>query len=90
MLPERLVASAHSVASCDVDYGYETTAKMLHSAVIDFVSRAQLAAVPEQTEELFALRHASRDVVEGINAAKHLHKNLARYSSSDSEVTQRG
>jgi phosphate:Na+ symporter len=83
---EVVVWRSGPVAPYDVDIDYETTAKTLHSAIVDFISRAQLAAVPKQAEELFALRLASRDVVEGIKAAKHLHKNLSRYSHSDSEV----
>lgn len=86
---DELVARSPRVAPYNVDYDYETTAKTLYSAIVEFVSRAQPTANSEQAERLFALRLASRDVVEGIKAAKHLHKNLARYSQSDTAALRR-
>ena len=40
---------------------------------------------PQQSEELFALRSAGRDILEAIKDAKHLHKNLAKYIVSSNE-----
>ena len=39
----------------------------------------------EQSEELFLLRTAVRDIVDAIKDTKHLHKNLSQYIVSDNE-----
>jgi phosphate:Na+ symporter len=40
---------------------------------------------PEQSDELFALRAAGRDIVEAIKDIKHLQKNLSVYMASDNQ-----
>ena len=67
----------------DLDDEYNTTVKGLYSEIVNFISRAQVTMNEEQSNTLFALRAAGRDMVEAIKDTKHMHKNLARYVASD-------
>ncbi|MBP7548017.1 MAG: Na/Pi cotransporter family protein [Corallincola sp.] len=55
----------------------------LYAAIVAFAARAQAQLSSDQHNELFALKSASRDLVNAIKDVKHLQKNLVRYSSSD-------
>ena len=67
----------------DLDAEYNATVKGLYSDIVDFISRAQVSMNEEQSNELFALRAAGRDIVEAIKDTKHMHKNLSQYIRSD-------
>ena len=67
----------------DLDAGYNATVKGLYSEIVDFISRAQVSMNEEQSDELFALRAAGRDIVEAIKDTKHMHKNLTQYIRAD-------
>jgi len=67
----------------DLDAEYNATVKGLYGEIVNFISRAQVTMNEEQSNELFALRAAGRDIVEAIKDTKHMHKNLARYIASD-------
>jgi len=67
----------------DLDAEYNATVKGLYGEIVNFISRAQLTMNEEQSNALFALRAAGRDIVEAIKDTKHMHKNLARYIASD-------
>jgi len=66
----------------DIDAQYERKVKVLHAAILEFVSRAQTTVPAEFSEALFGLREASRNIVEIVKGTKHLQKNLARYCVS--------
>ena len=66
----------------DFDEEYDTTVKALYGEIVNFISRAQVRMNEQQTNELFALRAAGRDIVEAIKDTKHMHKNLAHYITS--------
>ncbi len=83
---EQVVRRSRDVTPYDIDHEYEQTAKALYNAIVAFVSRAQPATNPQQADELFETRLASRDAVEAIKAAKHLQKNLTRYMASDNRA----
>jgi len=67
----------------DLDAEYNATVKGLYGEIVNFISRAQVTMNEEQSNALFALRAAGRDIVEAIKDTKHMHKNLARYIASD-------
>lgn len=67
----------------DLEEEYETNVKGLYSEIVHFVSRAQVTMTEEQADVLFKLRAAGRDIVEAIKDTKHMHKNLARYTTAD-------
>ncbi len=67
----------------NIDDEYVRNVKGLYSNIVDFISRAQSQMTPEQSNELFELRTAGRDIVEAIKDTKHLHKNLSKYIISD-------
>lgn len=71
------------VMPIDIDDEYNRNVKGLYSNIVQFISRAQTKMTPEQSDELFALRAAGRDIVEAIKDTKHMHKNLSQYIVSD-------
>ena len=69
----------------DFDEEYDSTVKGLYGAIVDFISRAQVTMNEDQSNEMFALRAAGRDIVEAIKDTKHMHKNLAQYITSTND-----
>ena len=69
--------------SIDMDDEYEINIKGLYSEIILFISKGRTVMSPEQTDELFMLRSAGRDIVEAIKDTKHMHDNLVQYIASD-------
>jgi len=82
---EEVVRENSRVMPIDIDEQYSLNVKGLYGDIVDFISRAQSQMTPEQSDELFRLRAAGRDIVEAIKDTKHLHKNLAKYIVSDNE-----
>jgi len=73
----------------DIDTQYGHKVKVLHSAIVEFVSRANEAMPSVFVEQLFALREASQNIVEAVKETKHLQKNLIEYSISENLVIRR-
>ena len=69
--------------SIDMDDEYDINIKGLYSEIISFISKGKTIMSPEQTDELFMLRSAGRDIVEAIKDTKHMHDNLVQYIASD-------
>ncbi|MCP4982242.1 MAG: Na/Pi cotransporter family protein [Gammaproteobacteria bacterium] len=69
----------------DLDELYESKVKVLHGAIIDFISRSQSEMSSIFSEEMYRLRNASNDIVECVKHIKHLRKNATRYMVSDNE-----
>ncbi len=82
---ETVVKNDTKPIAIDIDEQYNLYIKGLYNEIIIFISKAQVVMSPDQTEELFVLRAACRDIVEAIKDIKHLHKNMTRYISSDNE-----
>ncbi len=78
-------SEAGKVISIDIDDEYNQNVKGLYSAIVNFISRANVNMTPEQSDELFRLRAAGRDIVEAIKDTKHMYKNLSQYIVSDNE-----
>lgn len=82
---EATVARARQPATFDIDERYDTRVKALYAQIVEFISNAQSTMSPRQSNELFALRAAGRDIVEAIKDTKHLQKNLSRYVVSENQ-----
>ena len=67
----------------DLDELYESKVKVLYSAIIDFISKAQSSIPSVFSEELFRLRNAASEIVECVKHIKHLRKNTTVYMVSD-------
>ena len=80
---ETLAQPPAAIRAIDIDDYYDRRIKSLYSAIIDFIARAQVGTDTKfQGDDLYALRDASRDIVEAVKAIKHLQKNLLRYLGS--------
>jgi len=82
---EEVVKRDDKVLPIDIDDEYNKNVKGLYSAIVNFISRANVHMTPDQSDELFRLRAAGRDIVEAIKDTKHMHKNLVQYIVSDNE-----
>ncbi|MBT3196716.1 MAG: Na/Pi cotransporter family protein [Gammaproteobacteria bacterium] len=67
----------------DIDDVYANKIKVIYSAIVEFIGRAQHNMPAEYAEQLFALRASARDIVEAVKDVKHLRKNLITYVHSD-------
>lgn len=76
---EDVVRQEKKVIPIDFDGEYEKSIKGLYSDIVKFISSAQSNMTPEQSDELFRLRAAGRDIVEAIKDTKHMNKNLSHY-----------
>ncbi|WP_415888441.1 Na/Pi cotransporter family protein [Neptuniibacter sp. SY11_33] len=76
---EDVVRQDNKVMPIDFDDEYEKSIKGLYSDIVKFISSAQSNMTPEQSDELFRLRAAGRDIVEAIKDTKHMNKNLSQY-----------
>lgn len=85
---DEIIFKSRKVLPTDIDELYQTTVKSLYGDIVDFISRVQGDISPEQTEELFRLRAAGRDIVEAIKDTKHLQKNLSKYFLADNPYIQ--
>ena len=79
---EDVIKDAYSKDAIDIDYFYEHHIKGIYGEIIDFATLAQSKMSPEDIEELYALKLASRDIVEAIKDTKHLQKNLIKYNNN--------
>ena len=66
-----------------IDDLYGRYIKNLYAALIAFSSKAQMVLNKSQSEELFALKSACRDLVNAVKDVKHLQKNLVRYADDE-------
>jgi len=82
---EAVIKQDANVMAIDIDEQYNRNVKDLYSAIVTFISKAQVIMTAEQSDELFRLRAACRDIVEAIKDTKHLHKNMSQYIVSDNE-----
>ncbi|MCP5023560.1 MAG: Na/Pi cotransporter family protein [bacterium] len=69
----------------DIDEDYERTVKVLHGAILEYISRAQSSLPRGQGELLLDFRMAARNIVASVKDIKHLRKNLALYKVSSNQ-----
>jgi len=77
-----VIAEATRLAPIDIDDLYNRNVKSLYGDIIAYISHAHRDMTAEQTDELFRLRAAGKDIVEAIKGTKHLQKNLDLYRGS--------
>jgi phosphate:Na+ symporter len=72
------VAESRRLMPVDMDEYYERHIKPLYSAIVDFISQVQAKQIPQaDSDQLYVLREAGRNIVEAVKDMKHLHKNLS-------------
>ena len=88
---EQAVKNTQKLQPLNIDQAYEEKIKSLHSEIVAFIAHARgHELTPGATAELYALRQASRNVVEAVKGMKHLHKNLSQHGlSQQSAVRER-
>lgn len=85
---DEMVHKSRKVLPTDIDRQYQDSVKGLYGDIVNYISLAQGQMSSEQTEELFLLRAAGRDIVEAIKDTKHLQKNLSIYLDADNPYIQ--
>ena len=86
---EAYVMNSREVMDFDLDRIYATKVKVLHAAIINFVSKAQTQLPPEFASRLFELRDACHGIVISIKETTQLRDNIAAYIVSDNEDIRR-
>ena len=81
-----IIAQKQEIPDYDVDAVYEKNIKGIFSAIIAFISRANISWESEQSRSLYWLREANRNIVEAIKGVKHLQKNLYRNALSRNRI----
>ncbi len=86
---QEAIAATRRHFPLDIEAAYEEKIKSLHSEIVGFIASARsqknLEAV---SDELYALRQASRDVAEAVKGMKHLHTNLVQYGLSENTAVR--
>ncbi len=82
---EKTIDEDREVHEFDLDELYESKVKVLYSAIIDFISNAQMHMPSVFAEEMYRLRKAATEIVECVKHIKHLRKNATKYMLSDNE-----
>ncbi len=82
---EATIDADREIIEFDMDDLYESKVKVLYSAIIEFISRAQANIPSVFSEELYRLRNAASEIVECVKHIKHLRKNTTKYMVSDNE-----
>ena len=80
-----VIKDKYTQGSVDIDEFYQHRIKGIYGEIIDFTTLAQSKMSPKDIEELYALKLASRDIVEAVKDTKHLQKNLIKYDKSSNK-----
>jgi phosphate:Na+ symporter len=86
---DKITYKNHEILDFDLDIVYETKVKALYGKILEFISESHGTAPMPFTNQLFALRHACRQIVMAVKATKHLRKNITRYIVDDNEEIRR-
>ncbi|MFT5661368.1 MAG: phosphate:Na+ symporter [Sulfurimonas sp.] len=79
---EAVVKDSFSSSAIDINHFYDHRIKGIYGEIIDFATLAQSEMLPEDISRLYALKLASRDIVEAVKDTKHLQKNLLKYNNN--------
>ena len=71
------------ITRLDIDSAYARGIKGIYSAIIDFISKADISLQENQSNQLQQLLAANRHIVEAVKDVKHLQKNLLFYGNSE-------
>ncbi len=84
---EAYLESDRTVMDVDLEAKYAQSVKSLHSAIVEFLSRAQAEVPPEYADQLYRIRLTNRNIVQAVKDVKHLRKNISRsITSANPEV----
>jgi len=73
----------YTIPRLDIEDLYNKRIKRIFSAVIAFISAADVNWKEQQPNELHWLREANRNIIDAVKATKHLQKNMLRYLLSE-------
>ena len=75
------VEASHRPFELDIDHRYERRIKTLHSAIVEFATRAGAKDMPEEViEEIYSLRDVAGRIVRAVKSVKHLRRNATHYT----------
>lgn len=80
-----VVQNIYSKDSVDIDYFYNHRIKGIYGEIIDFATIAQSKMSPDNVAKLYALKLASRDIVDAVKDTKHLQKNIIKYNDNPNQ-----
>ncbi len=79
---EAVVRDNRTQVDLDLALDYERRIKTLHSAIVDYVSRAgDDKTSSAMTDRIQMLREVANSIVAAVKSVKHLHKNIDRYTT---------
>ena len=81
-----VVGEARAYEQTNVDELYRTRMKGIYSEIVEFASKATSNMTPEQTDAVYRLRGAARDLVESVKALRLLERNLGTYMNSENDT----
>ena len=81
MTVKEIIKKQQKPIPVNIQEEYTNNIKGLYAEIVDFIGEAQLHMSREQSEDVFDLRSAGRNMLESIKSTQHLHKNLSRYSN---------
>ena len=79
---EDVIKDIYSKKPVDIDAQYQHKIKGIYGEIIDFSAKAQSNMSTEDSEVLYKLKLANRDLVEAVKDTKHLQKNLIKYANN--------
>jgi len=77
-----VIKDTYSKNTVDIDAFYNNQIKGIYGEIMDFSTKAQSNMSTQDSELLYTLKLANRDLVEAVKDTKHLQKNLITYSQS--------
>ena len=86
---EEVIKEKYSKKDINIEEFYERKIKGISGEIIDFSAKAQANMSPTDIEELYNLKLANRDLVEAIKNAKHLQKNIIKYSANPNKYIKK-
>lgn len=75
---KEIITSLQKPIPVNIKEEYTNKIKGLYAKIVDFISRANQNMSQEQNNEVFELRSAGRNMLEGIKSTQHLHINLSK------------
>ncbi len=78
---KEIIDSMKKPIPINIEKEYTNKIKGLYAEIVNFIGRANFDMSLEQSNEVFELRTAGRDMLETIKSVQHLHKNLSRYQN---------
>ncbi|PRY77424.1 Na/Pi cotransporter family protein [Marivita geojedonensis] len=78
---ETVVRQSRAPYDLDIEENYERRIKSLYSAIIEFSTRVGERSIDaDVADRIYALRDVAGDIVQAVKSAKHLRKNILRYT----------